>query len=82
MVLYFDIKGWKQNGILVSNKAGQDIECTTFEEAEIDDETGIIVSVIHQDAPKEIVKYIETRSKCKREQLFVIYDCKAIRIPE
>ena len=82
LVLYFEHKGWKQDGILVSDKAGQDIECTAFEEAKIDDETGIIVSVIHQDASEEIVKYLETNSTCKREQLFVIYDCKAIRIPE
>lgn len=81
LVLYFEKKGWKQNGILVSDKTAQEIECTAFEEAEIDDETGIIVSVIHQDASEEIMKYIETKSKCKREQLFVIYDCKAIRVP-
>lgn len=79
LVLYFEKKGWKLNGILVSDKVGQDIECTAFEEAEIDDETGIIVSVLRRDTSEEIVKYIETKSKCKREQLFVIYECKAIR---
>lgn len=76
LALYFEKKGWKQNGILVSDKAGQDIECTTLEDAEIDDKTGIIVSVIRKDVSEEIVKYIETKSKCKRDQLFKIYDCK------
>ena len=76
LLLYFEKKGWKQNGILVSDKAGQDIECTTLKEVEIDDKTGIIVSVIHKDVSEEIVKHIETKSKCKRDQLFKIYDCK------
>lgn len=82
LILYFEKKGWKQDGILVSDKTGQDMECTAFKEAVIDDETGIIVSVIHQESSEEIVKYIETKSKCKREQIFIVYDCKAIRIPE
>ena len=76
LILYYEKKGWKQNGILVSDKAGQYIECTTLEDAEIDDKTGIIVSVIRKDVSEEIVKYIETKSKCKRDQLFKIYDCK------
>lgn len=82
LVLYFEHKGWKQEGILVSDKTGQDIECKVFGETRIDDETGIIVSVVHKDVSEEIVKYIESNSNCKREQLFVVYDCKAIRIPE
>ena len=77
LALYFEIKGWKQNGILVSDKAGQDIECTVLEEAEIDDQTGIIISVIRKAVSEEIVKYIETKTNCKREQLFIIYECRA-----
>lgn len=82
LVLYFEHKGWEQNGILVSDKAGQDVDCSLFDDACIDDETGIIISVIHEDVSKEIVQYIETNSACKREQMFVIYDCEAIRIPK
>lgn len=81
LVLYFEKKGWKLDGILVSDRSEQDIECTVFEEVEIDDETGIIVSVRHKNVSEEIIRYIETKSNCKREQLFVIYDCKAIRVP-
>lgn len=82
LVLYFEYKGWKQDGILVSDMVGQDTDCILFDDACIDDETGIIVSVIHEDVSKEIVRYIEMNSTCKRSQLFVIYDCKAIRLPE
>lgn len=82
LVLYFEHKRWKQDGILVSDIAGQDTECTLFDDACIDDETGIIISVIHEDVSKEIIQYIEANSTCKREQMFVIYDCKAIRLPE
>lgn len=82
LALYFEHKGWKQDGILVSDKTGQDIECKVLGEAEIDEETGIIVSVIHKDVSEEIVNYIESNSNCQREQLFVLYNCKAIRIPE
>ena len=81
LVLYFEKKGWKLDGILVSDKAEQDIACMAFEEAEIDDETGIIVSVRRKNVSEEIVRYIEKNSNCKREQLFVIYDCKALRVP-
>ena len=82
LVLYFEHKGWKQEGILVSDKSGQDVDCILFDDVSIDGETGIIISVIHEDMSKEIVRYIEANSTCKREQLFVVYDCKAIRIPE
>lgn len=82
LALYFEHKGWKQDGLLVSDKAGQDTECALFDDIHIDDETGIIISVIHEDMSKEIVQYIETNSACKREQMFVVYDCKTIRLPE
>lgn len=82
LIRYFEHKGWQQDGILVSNKAGQDTDCILFDDVCVDDETGIIISVIHRSVSDEIVQYIEANSKCKREQMFVIYDCKAIRIPE
>lgn len=82
LIAYFNHKGWQQNGIIVTNKTAQDMECILLDDIPIDDETGIIVSVIRREASEEIVKYIEAKSNCKREQLFVIYDCKAIRLPE
>lgn len=80
LLLYFAHKGWKQEGILVSSKEGQDIECILSEDAVIDDETGIVVSAIREDVSREIVNCLEKR--CRKEQLFIIYDCKAIRVPE
>ncbi|MBD5452412.1 MAG: hypothetical protein HDR25_07210, partial [Lachnospiraceae bacterium] len=82
LTAYFKHKGWQQNGLVVTDKAAQDTECILFDDIQMDDETGIIVSVIRQKVSEEIVKYIETKSNCKREQLFVVYDCKAIRLPE
>lgn len=82
LALYFDYKGWKHDGILVSDKAGQDTDCILFDDVCIDNETGIVISVIHEEVSKEIVRYVETKSKCKRAQMFVIYDCKAIRLPK
>ena len=81
LALYFKYKGWKQEGFIVSDTEGQGAECTLFESAPIDDETGIIVSVLHQEISKEIVKYIGKR--CRKDQLFIICDCKGVRfIPE
>lgn len=82
LALYFEHKGWKLAGILVSDKAGQDTDCILFGDACIDHETGIIISVIRQKVSEEIVQYIKTKSGCKQEQMFMICDCKAIRLPE
>ena len=80
LTVYFKYKGWQHKEFLVSNKTGQDTECILFEDVAIDEETGIIVSVAHQSISEEIIQYIGT--KCKREQLFVIYDCATLRLPE
>lgn len=77
LALYFEHKGWRWESFLVSDKAGQEAECILFEDVDIDDETGIIVSVLSQDISEEIVEYIGT--KCRREQLFIIYDCVAMK---
>ena len=74
--LYFKHRGWNLDGIVVSDVNGQTIDCIPFTDADIDDETGIIVSVIDRKASEEILKYIG--SKCSREQLFLISDCAAI----
>lgn len=79
---YFKHKGWKQNGMIVTDKAGQETECTLFDDIQIDDDTGVIVSAVRHSVSGEIIKYIQTKTNCKREQLFVVYDCKALRIPE
>lgn len=82
LAVYFKHKGWKYKGLLVTDKTAKDTECILFDDIRIDDETGIIISVIRRKTSEEIVKYIEAKSDCKREQMFVVYDCKAIRIPE
>lgn len=78
LVLYFKHKGWKWEGFLVSDKTGQDLESILFDDVYTNDDIGIIVSVFNQDVSKEIVQHIGT--KCRREQLFIIYDCEAIRV--
>ncbi len=80
LAIYFRHKGWQYAGIIVSDTTDQNIECIRFEDAQIDEETGVIVSVIHKDASEQIVNHIG--NKCSREQLFILYECTAIRIPE
>ena len=75
--LYFEQKGWKQEGILVSNQTGQGMKCIVFDNAPVDDETGIIISVMYSDVAKNIVDYIGNR--CKKEQLFMICECEGVR---
>lgn len=78
LALYFEHKGWEWEGFLVSDKVGQNTECILFDDAYIDDETGIIVSAFNQDVSREIVQHVET--KCRREQLFMICDCDAMSV--
>lgn len=80
--VYFEHKHWQHKGFIVTNKSAQDTECIHFDDIQIDDETGIIISVIRQKVSEEIVNYIKTKSNCRREQLFVVYDCKAIRLSD
>lgn len=75
--LYFEQKGWKLQGFLVSNQTEQDIEYTLFDNVQIDNETGIIISVMHSDVSKRIVEYIGNR--CKKEQLFMICECVGVK---
>lgn len=75
--LYFERKGWKLEGKVVSDVIGQAMDCIAFSDVDIDGETGIIVSVIDREVAGEIVQYIS--SKCSREQLFLLADCTAIQ---
>lgn len=79
LLIYFEHKGWKAEGLIVTDKSNQDVACVTLDEAELDAKTGIIISVICPEVASEIVSTIGTR--CKQEQLFLISDCGAIRIP-
>lgn len=76
MSLYLDRKGWKHEGIIVTDVAGQDLMCTAFKDVSVDLETGIIVSVISRKASREIAQYVS--SKCSSEQLFFLSDCVAL----
>ena len=80
LTVYFDYKGWKYAGVLVSDKANQGMECEAFDDILVDDETGIIISVVHRNISEEIVRFVGSR--CKKEQLFVLYDCLALREDE
>lgn len=78
--LYFKHKDWQFDGFIVSDKSGQDVECQLLNEIELDEDTGIIISVLNPDVSKEIVQGIGNR--CKERQLFLISDCPAIRLPK
>lgn len=78
--LYFRHKGWKYEGIVVTNKENQDMDCLELDEICIDGETGVIISILNPEVSEEVVTHIGNR--CKREQLFLISDCGAIRLPK
>ncbi len=80
LALYFDKKGWRYDGFIVSDTHGQSVECCAFKDALIDEDTGIIVSVIHKKASEEIVRVVG--EKCKNEQIFVIYNCRSLSMPD
>jgi len=80
LLLYFEHKGWKAEGLIVSDKSKQEVECIALEEAAIDAETGIIVSVIRPEVAEEIIEAIGNR--CSREQMFLLSDCGRTRLPD
>lgn len=80
LTIYFEKKGWQYEAILVTDKKGQQMACKCLEDVDIDEETGIIISVIHPEVSEEIIRNIGTR--CKKEQLFAICDCPAIQLPK
>lgn len=80
LMVYFDDKGWEYAGVLVTDKANQGMRCEAFNDVRIDDETGIIISVVHRSMAEEIIEFIG--SGCKKEQLFVLCDCPALRADE
>ena len=80
LTIYFEKKGWHYEAILVTDKEGQQMACKCLDDVDIDEETGIIISVIHPEVSEDIIRHIGTR--CKKEQLFVICDCPAIQLPK
>ena len=79
LAAYFEHKGWRYEGFVVSETLGQDIECIAFDDIGIDDETGIIISVVDRFIVDQIIMRIGTR--CRKKQLFVICDCIAAKVP-
>lgn len=80
--LYFARKGWSCKGFIVTSGHGEGsgINAINMEEAEIDEDTGIIVSVVNPRMADEIAAHIGSR--CGRERLFFISDCSAVRLPD
>ena len=77
--LYFRYKGWVHSGFIVTDREHGE-EAMNIEEADIRAHTGIIISVVNEAAAADIERHIGER--CKREQLFFISQCRAIRMPE
>lgn len=80
LALYFAYKGWIYKGFIVTDSKSADVDAVRMEDAEIDSDTGIVISVLSADTAKEITAYIGGR--CRREQLFYISDCDAIGLPD
>lgn len=76
LALYFEQKGWKNEGIVVSDVTQQNTECTAFDDVNVDEKTGIIVAVIDREVSREIVQYVCQR--CRREQLFLVSECAVL----
>ena len=52
----------------------------SIEKAEISQDTGIIISVLNAKVAEEITRHIGAR--CRKEQLFYISECYAIKLPD
>jgi rhamnosyltransferase len=76
---YFEYKGWRFEKFIVTNKTESCPEVVTIDEAKIDPDTGIVISVMNKDVASEIVSYIG--EMCCRNQLFLISECGAIQLP-
>lgn len=79
---YFRYKKWDFEGFVLSSvplNEQSNPRVRSIEQLNIDIDTGIIVSVLNKDVAAEILQTIGKR--CKREQLFLISECKAIEVP-
>jgi rhamnosyltransferase len=77
--VYFAYKGWHYDGVIVTNPCREDSDVMALESADIKPSTGIIISVLDRAAASDIAEHIGSR--CTREQLFFISECKAIQLP-
>lgn len=77
---YFSYKGFRHNGLIVTEQKDAGDGAVTFAEVRISADTGIVVSVINKAAAQSIAAHIG--KACRQEQLFFISDCSAIRLPD
>lgn len=72
LAIYFEYRGWLFQGYLVTDINGQKSKsCFLFQEAEIKEDDGIIVTVMDYDIYLEILRTVQTR--CSRKQIFSLY---------
>lgn len=76
---YFAYKGWNYEGFIVTKPAEKE-RAVSIEKAEISQDTGIIISVLNAKVAEEITRHIGAR--CRKEQLFYISECNAIKLPD
>lgn len=79
LAIYFSYKGWNQQGFIVTNPVDTE-NVISLEDADINENTGIVVSLLNKEIASDIERHIGNR--CKREQLFFISECEAIKLPE
>ncbi len=80
LAVYFQYKGWDCKGFIVTDVSKESGTAISIYEAIINSDTGIIISVINKKVAEEITKNIV--GICRREQLFYISDCAAIKLPD
>ena len=76
---YFACKGWKHSGFLCTENGEKAPDVMEAGEIVFSGDMGIVISVLSPAAADEIAEYL--RGRCRREQLFRIADCAAIRLP-
>lgn len=78
LAIYFAYKGWNYKGFIVTDPA-ENMRAVSIENAEISQDTGIIISVLNAKVAEEITRHIG--AGCRKEQLFYISECNAIKLP-
>ena len=79
LAIYFSYKGWNHQGFIVTNPVDTE-NVISLEDADINENTGIVVSLLNKEIASDIERHIGNR--CKHEQLFFISECEAIKLPE
>lgn len=82
LAVYFEYKGWIYKGFITTDSTGEEVNTIRIDNInniEINEDTGIIISLLNEQTAEEITKHIGGR--CRKEQLFYISKCRALKLP-